>query len=82
MVLDEPSSSLDQEAKSRLIGKINALAEGRAVFLVTHNPQYTKMVDLVVFFEEGRIVECGSPKELCGKGGRYAKMQSFLSESE
>ncbi len=82
LVLDEPSANLDPQAKNHLIGKINDLSGGRAVFLVTHNPQYAKQADLVVFFEEGRIVEYGSPEELCKKGGYFERMQKFLAENE
>lgn len=74
LVLDEPSANLDAEARGQLIEKINVLSEERAVFLVTHDLRYTKQADQVVFFEEGHIVEVGSPKELSGRGGRYARM--------
>ncbi len=79
LVLDEPSANLDAEAKGRLIEKVNALAKKHAIFLVTHDLRYTKQADLVIFFEQGRVVESGSPKELCGRGGKYARM---LAEQE
>lgn len=79
LVLDEPSANLDVKAKGQLIEKINVLAEERAIFLVTHDLRYTKQADLVIFFEAGRVVEFGSPKELCRRGGKYARM---LAEQE
>lgn len=79
LILDEPSANLDAKARGQLIEKINILAEERAILLVTHDLRYTKQADLVIFFEEGRVAEFGSPKELCGGGGKYARM---LAEQE
>lgn len=74
LILDEPSANLDPIAENELIDKINRIAEGKTVIMVTHNLAYTKNVDMVYFFENGSIVEFGSPKELVLKKGRYEKM--------
>lgn len=76
LVFDEPSANLDPIAENALIDKINQLAKGRGVILVTHNLAYTKHVDLVCVFEAGRIVEFGTPKELMERKGRYEGMLS------
>ena len=42
--------------------------------MVTHNMVCQKNVDMIYFFEDGRIVESGSPEELMMKKGHYEKM--------
>lgn len=74
LIFDEPSANLDPVAENNLIDKINHIAEGKAVVMVTHNLVYTKHMDMIYFFEDGRIVESGTAKELLMENGRYAKM--------
>lgn len=74
LILDEPSGRLDPFSERRLIEKINQLSADKSVILVTHNLAYTKNVDLILYFEDGAIVECGSPEQLIKRRGRYEKM--------
>lgn len=74
LILDEPSANLDPIAENELIDKINRIAEGKTVIMVTHNLEYTKNVDMVYFFENGSIAEFGPPEELAVKKGCYEKM--------
>lgn len=74
LVLDEPSAKLDPISEHAIIQKISRLAGGRGVVLVTHDPVYAKYVDMVVFFEGGRIVKAGPPGELMQQCGRYKEM--------
>lgn len=82
LVLDEPSGNLDPIAEKALIHKINKLAEGKAAILVTHDLVYTKNVDLVLVFDDGCILEHGSPEELLRKKGYYYRMMSERSNLE
>ncbi len=74
LILDEPSSNLDPVAENHLIKKLNELSDKKAVILIAHNIFYTQNVDLVLFFEQGKIVEFGSPSELIEKRGYYYRM--------
>lgn len=74
LVLDEPSGNLDPIAEKALIHKINKLAEDKAAILVTHDLVYTKNVDLVLVFDNGRVLEYGSPEDLLQKKGYYYQM--------
>lgn len=82
LILDEPSGNLDPFAESDLIKKINQMSDGRPVILVTHNMEYAKNVDLVLYFENGRVIESGTPKQLMNQQGAFFKMvgeQSFAN---
>lgn len=82
LVLDEPSGNLDPIAERALIDKINKLAEDKAAILVTHDLVYTKNVDLVLVFDDGCILEYGSPEELLREKGYYYRMMSERSKLE
>lgn len=82
LVLDEPSGNLDPIAEKELINKINKLAADKAAILVTHDLAYTQNVDLVLVFDNGSIVEYGSPEELLREKGHYYRMMSERSHLE
>ncbi len=82
LVLDEPSGNLDPIAEKALIRKINKLAEDKAAILVTHDLAYTQNVDLVLVFDNGCILEYGSPEELLREKGYYYRMMSERLHSE
>ena len=67
LILDEPTAALDPDTESALVDALNAIKEDRIVFLIAHRLSTVASADLVVFMDEGRIVEVGSPAELMAK---------------
>lgn len=63
--LDEPTSGLDPEAARVVLDFIKALrAEGRTIFLTTHNlPEADELCDLIGVFRS-RLLHLGSPAQL------------------
>jgi len=74
LVLDEPTSALDPEAEWRVFEHIRALAQGRAVILISHRFSTVRTADRIHILDGGRIIESGSHEELIALGGRYAGM--------
>ncbi len=76
VVLDEPTSALDaitERDMNRLI--LEALKDsGRTLLFISHKLSTTKLVDRILVFDNGRILEVGSHAELMEKQGLYAKM--------
>lgn len=66
ILFDEPTSALDPELVGEVLDLIRELAhEHMTMMIVTHEIAFAKEVaDTVVFMDEGRIVETGSPKEI------------------
>jgi polar amino acid transport system ATP-binding protein len=67
MLFDEVTSALDPELVGEVLNVIRELAEegGMAMILVTHEMGFAKEVsDRVIFFDKGRIVEQGDPKQI------------------
>lgn len=82
LFLDEPTSGLDP-ATADEIHKI-MLAEkekGKTIFLTTHTmSEAEKLCDDIVMINEGKIVEHGSPKEICRRYNHQRMLKIHLSD--
>lgn len=66
MLFDEPTSALDPEMVREVLKEIRKLSNtGLTNIIVTHEMGFAKEVaDKVVFMDEGKIIEYGTPKEV------------------
>lgn len=66
MLFDEPTSALDPEMVNEVLDVIKELAkEGMTMAIVTHEMGFAKEVaDRVIFIDEGKIVEDGTPDDV------------------
>ena len=74
LILDEPTTGLDEENQNIVFEALTGLAEDRTTFMITHELKHVERADLVLVLEDGRIVESGTPEALRLAGGRYATM--------
>ncbi len=65
MLFDEPTSALDPEMIGEVLDvMVNLVSEGMTMCVVTHEMGFAKKVaDRVLFMDEGKIVETGTPGE-------------------
>ena len=63
MLFDEPTSALDPEMIGEVLDvMVNLVSEGMTMCVVTHEMGFAKKVaDRVLFMDEGKIVETGTP---------------------
>jgi ATP-binding cassette subfamily B protein len=74
LILDEPTTGLDEENQRAVVESLERLARGRTTFLISHDLHLAARADLVLYLENGRVLEQGSPGELIEGDGRYATL--------
>jgi len=81
MLFDEPTSALDPEMVGEVLEVMKELAaEGMTMVVVTHEMGFAKEVgNRVLFMDEGKIVEQGSPDEIFNHP-QHPRLQEFLSK--
>ena len=71
MVLDEATSSIDTRTERHIQQGMDALMEGRTVFVIAHRLSTVRSSDCIVVIEHGQIQEKGTHAELLDLQGRY-----------
>ncbi|MCP3950924.1 MAG: amino acid ABC transporter ATP-binding protein [Desulfobacterales bacterium] len=81
MLFDEPTSALDPEMIGEVLDVMKTLAkEGMTMVCVTHEMGFAKEVaDRVIFMDEGKIVEVGTPEHFFVKPD-HERTKLFLSQ--
>ncbi|TCS94689.1 amino acid ABC transporter ATP-binding protein [Hazenella coriacea] len=81
MLFDEPTSALDPELVGEVLTVMKELAqEGMTMIVVTHEMGFAREVgDLVVYMDEGRIIEVGKPEQIF-ESPREERTKEFLSQ--
>lgn len=81
MLFDEPTSALDPEMIGEVLDVMQELAEeGMTMVVVTHEMGFArKVASRVMFMDEGRIVEQGTPEEVFGNP-QNDRTKLFLSK--
>ena len=81
MLFDEPTSALDPEMVGEVLEVMKELAEGgMTMVVVTHEMGFAREVgSRILFMDEGRIVEQGSPEEVFGNP-QNPRLKEFLSK--
>ncbi|MFU0503525.1 glucan ABC transporter ATP-binding protein/ permease [Pseudaminobacter sp. NGMCC 1.201702] len=74
LILDEATSALDVETESRVKDAIDCVRQGRTTFIIAHRLTTVRDADLIVFMDNGRIVEMGGFNELSQTNGRFAAL--------
>ena len=79
MLFDEPTSALDPELVGEVLMVMKELAkEGMTMAVVTHEMSFAQDVaDRVIFMDEGRIVEEGTPQEIFSNP-KHERTRTFL----
>ena len=81
MLFDEPTSALDPEMVTEVLDVMKKLAQqGMTMVVVTHEMGFAREVgDRVLFVDEGRIIEEGTPKEIF-ENPKQERTKLFLSK--
>jgi len=63
LLLDEPSSAMDQTMEDRLIAELHEYLDSRTLILVTHKPNMLKLCERIIVIEGGSVKFDGSKQQ-------------------
>ena len=74
VILDEATSNLDTLSEQLIQAALRPLFAGRTSFVIAHRLSTVLAADLILVFDQGRLVERGNHAELVKLGGLYATL--------
>lgn len=82
MILDEATSSIDTRTEAIVQRGMDALMEGRTVFVIAHRLSTVKNSDVIIVLDHGRIIERGDHDDLIAQKGQYYQLYTGAFELE
>lgn len=82
MILDEATSSIDTRTETIVQRGMDALMEGRTVFVIAHRLSTVKNSDVIIVLDHGKIIERGNHDELIAQKGQYYQLYTGAFELE
>jgi ABC-type multidrug transport system fused ATPase/permease subunit len=67
LVLDEPTTGLDNEAAQRILEPLRRLINGRTTIVISHNLVAIREVDRILRLDDGRVREVAAHAELLAR---------------
>jgi ATP-binding cassette subfamily B protein len=82
LVLDEATSSIDNETEALIQAGIHVLMEGKTAIAIAHRLSTIRDVDRIYVLDAGRIVEAGAHEDLRALGGLYDRLYRLQIQPE
>lgn len=73
VLLDEPTSAMDQNTEAQVLSALHRWLQGRTLVLVTHRPQLLNLVTRTIVMERGKIVMDGGRDDVIARLSPRAK---------
>lgn len=77
LILDEPTTGLDKANEQAVVDALRKLSQNRTTFLITHDLHLATQSDLILYLEQGQVLEQGTHRELIRQNGSYAALFSM-----
>lgn len=82
LILDDATSSVDTETEAAIRSALKQLMQGRTSFIIAHRIQSVMLADLILVFDDGRIVQQGTHEQLLAQDGIYRKVFEIQTRIE
>ncbi len=77
MIFDEPATGLDVHAEKDAKEILQRLKKDKTMLIITHRINFLPLADWVIFINDVRMIEQGTPEELLSKEGAFKKFFSI-----
>lgn len=74
LVMDEATSSLDSVSEAAIQDALLKMTKGRTTLIIAHRLSTIRRADMILVFDQGRIVESGSHDHLLVQNGVYKEL--------
>ncbi|MBN1434879.1 ABC transporter ATP-binding protein [Candidatus Fermentibacterales bacterium] len=74
LILDDALSSVDTETEAAILSRLRTEMSGRTSIVIAHRISTVMGADLILVFDNGRIVEQGTHRELLSNEGFYSEL--------
>ncbi len=74
LILDEATSSVDTLTEQRIQKAFHAMMQGRTSFVIAHRLSTIRDADLILYMQNGQILEQGNHEQLLAKKGYYSRL--------
>ncbi len=74
LILDEATSSIDTRTEKHIEQGMDALMEGRTVFVIAHRLSTVRNAKAIMVLEKGKIIERGDHDDLIEQKGKYYQL--------
>ncbi|HEX3538448.1 MAG TPA: ATP-binding cassette domain-containing protein, partial [Stellaceae bacterium] len=74
LILDEATSHLDAVSEAQVRAALDALMRDRTTIVIAHRLSTVRNADLLIVFDQGRLIEIGTHAELLARNGLYARL--------
>ena len=80
MIMDEATSSIDTRTEAIVQRGMDALMEGRTVFVIAHRLSTVRNSNAIMVLDHGRIIERGTHEDLIKQKGTYYQLYTGALE--
>jgi len=82
LIMDDSTSSVDMETEVQIREALQRLMKDRTTFIIAHRIQSIMSADLILVFDEGKIVQSGQHEDLIDQPGIYRSIFEIQTRIE